>query len=73
MHGYAKESMDDFFLFKKFLSFFKWSILGGMFITNRHLLVLDGHGNHITLKVIEQDHEFGLDMITLLAHTFHAL
>jgi hypothetical protein len=25
----------------------------GMFFTNRHLLVLDGHGSHVTLKTIE--------------------
>jgi hypothetical protein len=36
-------------------------------------LVLDGHGSHVTLEVVEQAHEFGLDMITLHAHTFHAL
>jgi hypothetical protein len=74
MHGYAKESMDDFFcLFKEYIYVFKWSILGGMFTTNWHLLILDDHGNHVTLKTIEQTHEFGLDMIILLAHTSHAL
>jgi hypothetical protein len=61
------------FLFKKFLSFFKRFIPNGISITNRHLLILDGHGSHVTLKTIEQAQEFGLDMITLPSHTFHAL
>ncbi len=41
------------FLFKEFLSFFKRSALGGIFLNNRHLLTLDGHGSHVTLEVIE--------------------
>jgi hypothetical protein len=47
-----KKAWMIFFLFKEFLSFFKWFILGGMSTTNRHLLVLNGHGSHITLKVV---------------------
>lgn len=73
MHGYAKESMDDFFLFREFLSFFKQFVPSGVSTTNRHLLVLDGYGSHITLEVVQQAHKFGLDMITLLTHTSHAL
>jgi hypothetical protein len=37
------------------------------------LLILDGHGNHVILKVIEQAKYFGLNMITLPSHTSHAL
>jgi hypothetical protein len=37
------------FLFKEFLSFFKRSILGGIFPNNHHLLILDGHGPHVNL------------------------
>jgi hypothetical protein len=33
------------------------------------LLILDGHGNHVTLEAIEQVKEFGLNMITLSSHT----
>jgi hypothetical protein len=33
---------------------------------NRHLFILDGHGSHVTIQV-------GLNMVTLLAHTSHAL
>ncbi len=38
-----------------------------------HLLIMDGHGSYVTLEAIKQAHEFGLDMVTLLAHTFQAL
>jgi len=58
------------FLFKDF--FFKSSIPGGISINNKHLLILDGLGSHVTLEVIEQASEFGLNMVTLLSHTFHA-
>jgi hypothetical protein len=34
---------------------------------------MDGHGSHVTLKAIEQMQEFGLNMVTLLSHTSHAL
>jgi hypothetical protein len=61
------------FLFKEFLFFFKSSIPGEISISNKHLLILDGHGSHVTLEAIEQSSEFGLDMVTLPLHTFHAL
>jgi len=32
---------------------------------------LDGLGSHVTLEAIEQASEFGLDMVTLLSHTFN--
>ncbi len=62
-----------FFLFKKFFSFFKKYFLGRVFFTNKHLLVLDGHGNHVTLETISQAQEMGLDMITLPSHASHVL
>jgi hypothetical protein len=61
------------FLFKEFLTFFKKSILGGVSLTNQHLLVLDGHGNHVALKTIEHAQKFRLYMITLPFHTSHVL
>jgi len=42
------------FLFKEFLSFFKRLVLSGVSLTNKHLSILDGHGSHLTLEVIEQ-------------------
>jgi hypothetical protein len=61
------------FLFKEFFSFFKKSILGGISQTNQHLLILDGHGSHVSLEAIEQAHQFRLYMVTLLSHTSRAL
>ncbi len=31
--------------------------------TNQHVLILDGHGSHVTLEAIKQAHLFGLDII----------
>jgi hypothetical protein len=42
------------FIFKYFLSFFKRSIPGGIYFTNKHLLIFDGHGSHVALEAIEQ-------------------
>jgi len=61
------------FRFKEFLSFFKRFIPNGISIIDRHLLILDGHGSHVTFEAIEQVQEFGLDMITLPLHTSHEL
>jgi hypothetical protein len=51
MNDNAKKSWMTCFLFKEFLSFLKMYILGGMFLTNWHLLILDEHGNRVTLEV----------------------
>jgi hypothetical protein len=53
------------FLFKEFLSFFKRSIPSGSFLSNHDLLILNGHGSHVSLKVIKQVQQFGIDMIML--------
>jgi hypothetical protein len=37
------------------------------------LLILNGYGSYVTLKVIGQAQDFGLKMITLPFHTSHAL
>jgi hypothetical protein len=72
MDGYAKKGMNDFFLFKEFLSFMNQYVLGGVFTTNQRLLVLNNHGSHVTIEVVEEAHKFGLDMITLTMHTSYA-
>lgn len=41
--------------------------------TNRHLLVLDGHGIHVGLEAMGQAAAMGLDIVTLPSHTSHAL
>jgi hypothetical protein len=44
-----------------------------MSFTNQHLLILDGHGNHVTLEIITQAKELRLDTITLPSHTLQTL
>ncbi len=61
------------FLLKEFLSFFKSSIPSGVSFINRHLLILDGHDNHVALETIEHAKDIGLDIFTLSFHTSHAL
>jgi hypothetical protein len=59
-------------LLEMFVPFFKRSIPNGVSLNNWHLVILDGHGNHVTLEAIQQAQEFGLNMITLPTHTSHA-
>ncbi len=59
------------FFFKKFHSFFKRSIPKDILQSKLHLLVLDGHGAHLTLEAIKQTQQFGLNMVTLPFHTSH--
>ena len=63
------------FLFLTWISRFL-SIIGeryGISEENRHLLVLDGHGSHVTLEVVQKAKSAGLDIITLPSHTSHRL
>jgi hypothetical protein len=54
MYGNAKEGMDDILSIQRvFLSFFKRSILGGIFQFNQHLLILVGHGSHVIVQTIK--------------------
>ncbi|MCO5568934.1 hypothetical protein L7F22_022637 [Adiantum nelumboides] len=39
----------------------------------RYLLILDGHGSHVSLEVVEKAHNSGIDIVTLPAHTSHKL
>ncbi len=57
---------------KNFCQFSKSQFLLKIF-NPRHLLILNGHGSHVTLEAIAQAHEFGLNMVTLQAHTSHVL
>jgi hypothetical protein len=61
------------FMFKELLSFFKRLIPCGLSLTNKHLLILDGHKSHVTLEEIEQAQTFGLEVIILHCHTSYAL
>jgi len=42
------------FLFKEFFTLFKKYVPGGVSITNQHLLILKGHGSHVTLEAIKK-------------------
>jgi hypothetical protein len=53
------------FLFKEFLSLFKRSIPSGVSLTNKHSLILNGHGSCVTLESIEHAKDIGSNMITL--------
>jgi len=37
--------------------------------TCRHLLILDGHGSHVTLEVIKMAMARGLDLLTFLSQS----
>ena len=45
----------------------------GVHLTNRHLLVLDGHNLHVTLEVVRIAMESRVGIISLPSHTSHAL
>jgi hypothetical protein len=53
------------FLFKEFLSLFKRSIPSGVSLTNKHSLILNGHGSCVTLESIEHAKDIGSNIITL--------
>jgi hypothetical protein len=40
---------------------------------SRHLLILDGHGSHVTTDVVKTAQSVGLDLFTLSSHTSHAM
>ena len=70
-----KKGWMNIFLFSQWIGHFIEALTtkGGIAHTNRHLMILDGHNSHVTLEVIDQAREAGLDMITLPSHTSHAL
>jgi len=41
--------------------------------TRRHVLILNGHGSHVTKEIIKFAMSHGLDLVTLPSHTSHAL
>jgi hypothetical protein len=72
MHGNAKKGLDDSLPFQVVVSSFLQICSRGVFQENQHLLILDGHGFHVTIQALKQVVKVGLDMVTLLAHTSHA-
>jgi len=53
MHVYAKKNMDDYIPFKEWLVFFNRSMQRGNSQENHHILILDGHGSHVTMEVVK--------------------
>ena len=45
----------------------------GIDLSNRHLLILDGHNSHVTIEVVRTAMESRLDIISLPSHTNHVL
>lgn len=75
MHGNAAKRMDDSVLFSAWIEHFVSIVQEryGINIQNRHLLVLDGHGSHVTLEVVQKAREQELDILTLPTYTSHRL
>ena len=63
------------FLFSAWISYFATVVQEkyGISQENRHLLILDGYGSHVTLEVVQKAKAEGLDIISLPSHTSHRL
>ena len=64
------------YLFKSWIGHFVKNICDcglGISSSCRHLLILDGHGSHVTVDVIKTAKSIGLDLLTLPSHTSHAM
>ncbi|MCO5606566.1 hypothetical protein L7F22_060754 [Adiantum nelumboides] len=60
-------------LFKAWLKHFENAIMNDTGKENRHLLILDGHGSHVSLDVVAKVKTLGIDIVTLPAHRSHKL
>ena len=63
------------YLFSAWISHFIESVrqMGGISTDHRHLFILDGHANHISLEVVQEARNARLDLLTLPGHTSHAM
>jgi hypothetical protein len=52
---------------------FKSTVLGGVFLDNRHLLIMDRHKTHITLNVCRKVASYEIEIALLLLYTTHRL
>jgi hypothetical protein len=75
VYAMQKKAWMSGYIFYKWLDHFfrNLELRGGISQIKRHLLILDGHGSHVTLDVILKAREHGLDMLTLPSHTSHTL
>ena len=56
-------------LFLNWICHFIASILGGVSLENRQLLILDDHGSQIGVQTIEEVNKLGIDLLMLPTHT----
>ena len=63
------------YLFSAWISYFIAYVcrVGEISLEHRHLLILDGYNNHVTLEVVQEARAIGLDFISLPSHMSHAL
>jgi hypothetical protein len=64
------------YLFKSWIRHFVKNVRDcglGISSSCRHLLILDGHGSHVTVDVVKTARSVGLDLLTLPSHTSHAM
>ena len=63
------------FLYSKWLFHFIQALSKrrGISFQNWHLLIIDGHNSYVTMEVVVQAMEVGLDVLTLPSHTSHRL
>ena len=46
---------------------------GSISPTNKHLLIMDGHGSHVTLELVYKAMQIEVDLVTLPSHMSHRL
>jgi hypothetical protein len=73
MHGHTKECLDECIPFQPMIYFLCRSTLRGISQHNCHLLIINDHGSHVTIEILEQAIEFGPIMVTLPSHISHTL
>ena len=75
MMGMRSNAWMNRWLFESWIShFIKCLKKGpGLDLENRHLLLLNRHNSHVTLKVVKTAMGASLDIISLPSHTPHAL
>ena len=60
-------------LFMNWIFHFSASVLNGVSLENRHLLIFYGHGSHIDLQTVQEENMMVIDFFTQPTHTTHRL
>lgn len=62
----SKKNMDDYLPLQGMVIFFLIDLYqGGIFQNDYQLLILNGHGSHVTIKALEQATKIGFNMVTI--------